>query len=85
MGPAIKRNYVMSPRNDFINCSEVKGAFCGDNGQCVRFECQEWIDHQPCYPELVREDRNGFAICPKCGGSYGAAALTGEEYRRHVS
>lgn len=33
------------------------------------------------HPELVREDRYGFAICPKCGHSYGKDALTGEEYR----
>ena len=73
-----KRNFVVSPLNEYINCHEVEGSFCGSNGQCCL--CQEWIDEKSCYPELVRS-HNGFAICPKCGSSYGKDALTGEEYK----
>jgi hypothetical protein len=74
------RNYVVSRLNEFINCSWNQGQFCGSNGQCIKFECQEWHEDVPCYPELVRDENYGFAICPKCGVSYGKAALTGEEY-----
>jgi hypothetical protein len=73
------RNYVVSPRREFVDVHWVEGQWCGSNGQCIKFECQEWIGGQPCYPDLVREDRYGFAICPRCGVSYGAAALTGAD------
>jgi hypothetical protein len=79
------RNYVVSPANKFINCSIAAGdVFCGDNGQCIKLDCQEWIGGDPCYPELVRDDVHGFAICPRCGASYGRDAMTGEEYRSEV-
>ena len=78
------RNYIVSPRKDFINCYEVEGAFCGSNGQCIKYECQEWIGHDACYPELVRDERTGFAICPRCGGSYGKDAMTGVEYENTI-
>jgi hypothetical protein len=81
----IKRNYVMSPTAPYINTSWRDGQFCGSNGQCCKFECREWIDDVACQPELVRDDRYGFAICPKCGNSYGKDALTGEEYRKAVA
>lgn len=76
-----QRNYVMSPRNPFINVGFVGEVMTGSNGQCIMFACQEWIDGVSCYPELVRDDRYGFAVCPRCGGSYGVDAMTGEEYR----
>ena len=79
------RNYVMSPKNPWIDGYIASNdQFCGQNGQCYLFECQEWIDDVACYPELVREDKYGFAICPKCGASYGVDAMTGEEYRSRV-
>ena len=74
------RNYVVSPLQEYGNVSWNGDQFCGSNGQCCKFECQEWIDDKSCYPELVRDER-GFAICPKCGSSYGKDALTGEEYK----
>lgn len=76
------RNYVVSVKNPWINVSFKHGQMLGSNGQCYLFECQEWIGNQPAYPELVREDRHGFAICPKCGASYGMDAMTGDEYRK---
>lgn len=81
----MKRNYVMAPAAEYINTGWVDGQWLGSNGQCSLFKCQEWIDHVPHYPELVREEVNGFAICPKCGGSYGKDAMTGEEYRAALS
>jgi len=75
-----KRNYIISPRNDYIHCSIVEGTFCGSNGQCCK--CSEWQGDVNCYVELVRDERTGFAICPRCGDSYGKDALTGEEYRK---
>jgi hypothetical protein len=75
------RNYVMSPRNPFIRGSIASNdQFCGSNGQCTEYACQEWIDGNPYYPELVRDDRYGFALCPRCGVSYGKDALTGDQY-----
>lgn len=79
-----KRNYVMSPTNPYINISYPGDVFCGDNGQCCKFECQEWINDVACRPELERDEKYGFAICPKCGVSYGKAALTGREYHDSV-
>ena len=79
------RNYVVSPANRYINCSLVDDVFLGSNGQCCKFECQEWINGVACHPELVRDDHHGFAICPKCGASYGKDAMTGEEYRKATS
>lgn len=86
MKPMItRRNYDVTPKNDFIHCSVASNdQFLGSNGQCYRYECQEWIKGEPCYPELVREEKHGFAICPKCGHSYGKDALTGTEYHREV-
>ncbi len=79
----MKRNYSISPRNTYIDCSIGYGdVFLGSNGQCSLFRCQEWIGGVPHYPELVRDDSNGFVICPRCGVSYGRDALTGEEYKR---
>jgi hypothetical protein len=78
----MKRNYRMSPLAPYINTSFVGDQFCGCNGQCCKFQCQEWINGKPCYPELERDERYGFAICPKCGVSYGRDAMTGEEYNR---
>lgn len=39
---------------------------------CLRFECQTWEPgaHKPTHPQLIQ--RNGWWVCPKCGGSYGA-------------
>lgn len=75
----------MAPLAPYIDCHIADNdQFCGSNGQCCRTGCQEWIDGKPCYPELVRDDKYGFAICPKCGGSYGAAALTGQEYHDRI-
>lgn len=79
------RNYVVSPRNHFIQGYFDGDQFCGSNGQYTEFACQEWVDGVSCYPELVREDRYGFAVCPRCGGSYGVDALTGAEYQRLVN
>jgi len=42
---------------------------------CEHFACQEWLSNGNLKkPELVREEKNGFWICPKCGSSYGAHA-----------
>lgn len=75
-----KRNYALSPHNKYINISFVQDCFCGSNGQCCK--CSEWIGDVLHYVELVRDERTGFAICPKCGDSYGKDAMTGEEYRK---
>lgn len=83
MDTNLKRNYRLSPRNNFINCHFVEGNFCGSNEQCIL--CGEWINDERYYPELVRDEKHGFAICPKCGTSYGKDALTGEEYRNAIA
>lgn len=81
----MNRNYVMAPTQfRYINTSWNGGQFCGSNGQCSLFQCQEWEDDIHYQPELIRDER-GFAICPKCNASYGEAALTGEEYRAEVT
>jgi hypothetical protein len=77
-----KHNYTLSPRNRYIHCSEVEGTFCGSNGQCCK--CSEWVGNVNHYVELIR-DELGYAICPKCGDSYGKVALTGDEYKREVA
>ena len=84
-GAMNKHNYVMSPINPYIRCSWNEGCFCGDNGQCCKFECQEWSDDATgksiaCMPELIRNER-GYVSCPKCFASYGEYALTGAEYK----
>ena len=74
-------NYTISPHKRYIHGYIASNdQFCGSNGQCNRFECQEWVDDVSCYPDLVRDGRYGFAICPKCGASYGKDAITGAEY-----
>lgn len=40
---------------------------------CYRWTCREWPpgNNFPVRPALI--ERNGFMVCPKCGGSYGPA------------
>ncbi len=52
----------------------------GGNGQCVKFECSDWVDGVLCRPDLELSDRYGFWVCPSCGASYGAEAVPPQPY-----